>query len=335
MTGTDPLQVAYIGCTGSGLDICKYLHDTTVSVSEIVTLTPEMGERYDVAGYHPFIPFAEREDIDVYVPETYAMSDERDVDHFRTLDADVLLVHGWQRLVPGAILETFTHGAFGLHGSAFGLPKGRGRSPMNWSLIDDLNRFLLSVMHLDEGADSGDLVATTKYDINEYDDIRTLYYKLVVAGQRLFESCLTDLVADDLACQDQCGEATYYPKRNPEDGAIHWEDPTAVIHRLIRAVARPYPGAFTERGNERIHIWEAQPFSDDFVFDADPGEILQVFTATGDFVVKTSDGSLLVREWEADSWDPERGERLESLSNDSIGSPNRVDRPEHEDSLSG
>lgn len=335
MTALDTLDVVYIGCTESGFDICSRIHRNVVPVSEIVTLTPELGDRYGVAGYYPFAQFAEREGIDTYVPEEYAMGDERDVDHFRTLDADVLLVHGWQRLIPGEILETFTYGAFGLHGSTFGLPKGRGRSPMNWSLIEGLNRFLLSVIHLDEGVDSGAVVATTKYDINAYDDIRTLYYKLTVAGERLFESCLTDLVDDDLTYEEQDGEPTYYPKRTPEDGAIHWEDPTEVIHGLVRAVTRPYPGAFTRHEDERIYVWEAHPFSDDFVFDADPGEVVWVFAATDDFVVKTADGSLLVREWDADSWTPKRGDVLESLPNDSIGSPNRVDRPEHEDSLSG
>jgi len=86
---------------------------------------------------------------------------------------------------------------------------------------------------------------------------------------------------------------------------------------------------------EQIDVWEAIPFSDDFLFDAPPGTVVQVFETTGDFVVKTADGTLLVQEWDARSWMPERGQRLDSLQNDSIGSPVRVDSADHEDSLSG
>jgi UDP-4-amino-4-deoxy-L-arabinose formyltransferase/UDP-glucuronic acid dehydrogenase (UDP-4-keto-hexauronic acid decarboxylating) len=262
------------------------------------------------------------------------MDTEGDVAHFRELDGELLVVHGWQRLIPGKILHTFTHGALGAHGSAFGLPKGRGRSPMNWSLIEGLDRFLLSLITLDEGADSGNVVTTKKYDITDHDTISTLYYKLVVALEAMLVNSIPRIINGNIKFEDQSGEPTYYPKRAPEDGGIHWEDPTETIYNLIRAVTRPYPGAFTQCNGKRIFVWEAIPFSDDFVFEAEPGTIIQVFTTSGEFVVKTVDGTLLVRDWEADEWIPNEGMVLKSMSNESIGSPNRVDRKEHETALS-
>jgi UDP-4-amino-4-deoxy-L-arabinose formyltransferase/UDP-glucuronic acid dehydrogenase (UDP-4-keto-hexauronic acid decarboxylating) len=324
----------YAGCTESGFDVFRYLHENVVPIAEVLTLTPEQAQEHDVAGYYSFQSYAEANDIDVYTPVTYLMGDERDLNHFRSRNTELLLLHGWQRLIPGEVLDTFAHGAFGLHGSAYGLPKGRGRSPMNWSLIQDLDRFLLSVMQLDEGADSGNVVETMKFDINPHDDIRTLYYKLVLAGQELFEHCIDEIEAGTLSTIPQEEEPTYYPKRIPEDGAISWADPTETIYDLIRAVTRPYPGAFTEYDSERIFIWKGQPFSDDFVFDEPPGTIVQVFAGTDDFVIATPDGSLLVTEWEASNWEPESGMELTSLPNESIDSPRRIDRPEHEYSLS-
>jgi len=103
-----------------------------------------------------------------------------------------MIVHGWQRLIPGNVLANFERGAVGLHGSAFGLPAGRGRSPMNWSLIEDLDRFLLSALHLDEGADSGGLIATKKFDITDRDTIRTMYYSSSSATQELFDDILVE-----------------------------------------------------------------------------------------------------------------------------------------------
>lgn len=327
-------RVVYAGCTDAGFDLFRYVHEELVAVDEIVSLTPEQGDRYDIGSYYDYSEYADEHDVPIYYPETYSM-DERDTDHFTTLDADVLLVHGWQRLIPGDVLETFTHGALGLHGSAFGLPKGRGRSPMNWSLIEGLDRFLLSVMHLDEGADSGDVVATRKFDINEHDTIQSLYHKLVMTGQQLFDDCLADVVAGTAEFDVQTAEPTYYPKRSPEDGAIHWADPTETIYNLVRAVSRPYPGAFTEYEGTRIMVWDAQPFSTDLLLEDPPGTVVKVFEPSDQFVVKTSDGTLLVTDWEADGWAPERGMELESLPNESIDSPNRVDRQEHENSLTG
>lgn len=327
-------RVVFASCTDAGYDLFRYVHEELVAVEQLVSLTPEQGERYGVGSYYDHSEYATDHDVPVYYPETYGM-DDRDVDHFVDLDADLLLVHGWQRLIPGPVLETFTRGALGLHGSAFGLPKGRGRSPMNWSLIEGLDRFLLSVMHLDEGADSGDVVATRKFDINRHDTIQSLYHKLVMVSQQLFDETLEDVLAGTVEFDPQTAEPTYYPKRNPEDGAIHWEDPTETIYNLVRAVARPYPGAFTEHEGTRITVWDAQPFSADLLLEDPPGTVVQVFEPSEQFVVKTSDGTLLVTDWKADGWEPERGMALESLPNDSIDSPNRVDRREHEHSLSG
>lgn len=326
--------VVYVGCVESGFDIFRHVHEHVQEISEVVTLTPEQAKDCGVSGYYQFSTYASQQGIDVYTPDEYGMDTKTDVSHFESLDPDVMIVHGWQRLIPSEILDVLSKGAFGLHGSAFGLPKGRGRSPMNWSLIEGLRRFLLSVMRLDEGADSGDVVATKKFDINEHDDIRSLYYKLVLAGQDMFEKVIPEAIDGTLDYTSQTAEPTYYPKRSPEDGGINWRDPTEVIHNLIRAVSHPYPGAFTEHDGERIYVWDSQPFSADFAFDEDPGTVLQTFTPANDFVVKTADGTLLVTDWESESWEPEAGDTLNSVPNPSIGSPNRIDRPDGKSSLS-
>lgn len=315
--------LVYASCTESGFEVLRRLHDKGFEISVIVSLTPSQAEANHVSGYFDFEEFAKQNDIPIYYPEEYSMSTDRDLDHFESLSADLMIVNGWQRLVPGAILETFPYGALGVHGSAYGLPKGRGRSPLNWSLIEDLDRFLLSVIRLDSGVDSGDLVDTKKFEINDHDNIRTLYYKTAIATQRILTEHLPEILSGEYEFQSQSGEPTYYPKRNPDDGGIHWQSRTADIHNLVRAVTRPYPGAFTCYEEERIYVWEAQPFSYDYQFDAEPGEIVQVFELTGDFVVKGADGTLLITDWGAESWQPKRGQVL-----DSVGTYDRVDEEE-------
>lgn len=317
-------DIVYASCTEGGYEVVRNLVREGVEIAELVTLTEEQAATHDVAGYQSFDALADEHDAPVYHPETYSMT-EADTDHFESLDADLLIVNGWQRLIPEPVLETFTRGALGVHGSAYGLPKGRGRSPMNWSIIEDRDRFLLSVIRLDAGVDSGDIVDIVKYDITEFDTIRTLYYKLSIATSEMLVDSLEPILDGTFEYTEQEGEPTYYPKRTPEDGAINWQNGTREIYDLVRAVAAPYPGAFTEHEGARIMIWEAIPFSDDFVFDEAPGTVVQSFVTTGDFVVKTADGTLLITDWEAGSWTPTEGDQLTSL-----GERTRVDAPEAE-----
>lgn len=321
-------DIVYLGCTETGETVLRTLLERDVPVSEVVTIGPERAERAAVSGYRDLGELAHEHDLSTYYPETYALDSDADQDHFRELSADLMIVNGWQRLVPTPVLETLERDALGIHGSAFGLPKGRGRSPLNWSLVEGLDRFLLSVIRLAPDADAGGVAATRKFDITEHDDIRTLYYKTAMATEEMLLDVVGPLLRGEFEFEEQSGEPTYYPKRNPEDGAVNWGDTTTDIYNLVRAVARPYPGAFTEYEGRRIEIWEAIPFSSDCATETPHGEVVRVFEATGDFVVSTADGTLLVTDWDADGWVPESGMEFTSL-----GDHGRVDRPKHRENL--
>lgn len=318
-------DIVYVGTTEGGYEVLRNLLKSGVPVSELITLTPEQGAQYDVAGFQKYDDLVKEYDIPVYTPSNYKMTSESTYEHLRRLSPDLFIVNGWQRLLPEEILETSTRGALGVHGSAMGLPKGRGRSPMNWSLIEDLDRFLLSVIKLDEGVDSGKIVDTEKFDITEFDTIRTMYYKLAITTTNILVQSLGPILRGEFEFTEQAGEPTYYPKRNPDDGKIHWGESTSNIYNLIRAVSNPYPGAFSQYNDEYIHIWNAIPFSTDLALDASPGEIIQLFKTTDEFVIRTVDGTLLIREWTAEEWTPSEGQILESL-----GQHTRADEDNHD-----
>lgn len=313
MTAGRRHDIVYMSCTEGGYEVLSNLLEAGVEVTEIVSLTPEQGDEYGVSGYYSFEELTDDSGIPIWYPEAYSLDEEADHEHFRRLDPDLLIVNGWQRLVPTEILDIPSSGGLGVHGSASGLPRGRGRSPMNWSLLEDLDRFLLSVIRLDEGVDSGHIVGTRKYDVTDHDTIRTMYYKLVMATTDILLGTLGPILEGSFNYEAQEGKPTYYPKRRPEDGTIHWQDSTRDVYNLIRATTRPYPGAVTKFEGTPVQIWEAIPFSTDFGLDADEGEILQVFQTTGEFVVRTADGSLLVRDWEGEGFDPTAGIRFESI----------------------
>ena len=117
---------------------------------------------------------------------------------------------------------------------------------------------------------------------------------------RLLKQHLPTLLSgkEKLTPQPTNVEPTYYPKRTPQDGIIDWNKSTEEIYNLIRAVTHPFPGAFSFLSKSKVYIWQAQPFDTKILYpDKLNGEIVEVFH-NNKFVVKTSDSSLLVTEFE-------------------------------------
>lgn len=254
-------RIVMCGCAEVGANLIAPLIDAGVKFSHFVVLTPEQGARYHVSGYADLREIAEQHGIPVYVPKSYALTDSEDVAFFQKNKFDLLVQGGWQRLFPSAVLETLSIGAVGVHGSADFLPKGRGRSPLSWSLIEGRRRFLLHLFLIKAGVDDGDVFAIEDFDITPFDDIETLYLKVSLSTRRLLLRHLADLLANQVEFRPQIGEPSYYPKRSPEDGRIDWEKMDVhQVYDFIRAQTRPYPGAFGAVNGRAIRIWKARPF---------------------------------------------------------------------------
>jgi methionyl-tRNA formyltransferase len=257
-----------------------------------------MSEKFQISGYKSFEPLAKQYNIPIRYVKKYSLKEESDLRFFKENKFDLLIQGGWQRIIPEEILNTLRVGAIGVHGSADYLPKGRGRSPINWSLIEDKERFILHYFLMKPGADDGDIFHREIFDINKWDDCRTLYYKSSLITKNVIEKWIPKLLAGDFHVTSQEGEPSYYPKRTPEDGLINWNDSIKQIYNLIRGITYPYPGAFSSLNGEKIIIWRAQPFSlfldsEDYKY----GEVIEVFE-NEDFLVKCGSGLLLVRDYE-------------------------------------
>jgi methionyl-tRNA formyltransferase len=197
------------------------------------------------------------------------------------------------------VLESLPYGSYGMHGSSEPLPKGRGRSPLNWSLIEDKRRFLTHLIRHDPGVDTGNIIAVQEFDINEYDTAETLHYKNQISAKRLLLDNLPKILSENYKGDPQFGDpGAKYPKRTAEDGLINWNNNTKDIYNLVRAVTDPFPGAFSYLENKKVMIWQAQPFDTKIIYqDSSPGEIVDIFYS-GDFVVKTKSDSLLIMDYE-------------------------------------
>lgn len=293
--------LAVFGSKTTTIELLSFLRTRGTPPSLLVTLTPELGARQQVAGYADLRSIADADGIETYHPVTYALSDEADRAFLRDSGIRVAIVLGWQRLIPAPVLDAMEVGAFGMHGSSEPLPRGRGRSPLNWSILEGRTTFRTNLFRYDPGVDSGDIVGTVVFDINAWDDGDSLHLKNTLAMLQLLDEHLDDLCAGRLDLTPQLAdvEPTYYEKRTAEDGRVRWlEMTTTRLHDHVRAQTRPFPGAFShyEGHPDPVHLWRAVPFDSRLAFPVSaPGRVCAVFD-DGTFLVRTWDGTVRVLE---------------------------------------
>jgi UDP-4-amino-4-deoxy-L-arabinose formyltransferase/UDP-glucuronic acid dehydrogenase (UDP-4-keto-hexauronic acid decarboxylating) len=179
------------------------------------------------------------------------------LDKIRELRPDVLFSFYYRKLLSEQLLAIPRAGAFNLHGSL--LPKYRGRAPANWAILNGETETGVTLHHMTARADAGDIVSQRRVAIAPTDDARALNVKLAAAAGPLLDECLPLIRAGKTPRipQDE-SEATYFGGRSAEDGAIDWQKSAAQVRNLVRAVAKPYPGAFTYARSTKLLIWRAE-----------------------------------------------------------------------------
>jgi len=204
------------------------------------------------------------------------------------LAPDVIFSFYYRHMLSEDILNLPVSGAYNLHGSL--LPAYRGRTPVNWAIINGEKQTGVTLHHMIGKADAGDIVGQKAVEIEFQDTARTLYDKLCGAAKEMLAEVLP-LIREGRAPRipQDLTKGSYYSGRRPEDGRIDWSWPAVRIYNLIRAVTEPYPGAFGFLpGVGKILIWWALP-EEGRRNDHTPG---QIEVGKRDVFVRTGDGRL-------------------------------------------
>lgn len=296
------LRIGVFGCKTTSAFLASHLHRQH-GLDAVITIAPDSARKADVADYCDLRPLCAVSGIPVHEAARYSLKCETDVQAIAAMRLDVGFVIGWQRLVPADVLRCFPIGVFGMHGSTDDLPIGRGRSPMNWALLERRQFFHTNLFRYDPGVDSGDILDTFTFSIQAADTAETMHYKNLLAMKLLIDRNLPQFGKGPLQLRRQRDtEPTYYPKRDPDDSLIDWRQDIFQIEAHARAVARPFNGAFTFLGDHRMTIWRCAIFETDLVdygYRTRPaGEILEVFPSAK-FLVRCRGGLLLVHEYES------------------------------------
>ena len=243
-------RVIFVGTVHEAVPALGVLIDSGVEITEVVTLPAERAA--STSGFVDLEPLARAHGIEVRRCADINSADA--VRHVRELRPDLMVVTGWTRLLSAELLSVPPRGVVGFHASL--LPRYRGRAPVNWAILRGEARTGNTMMYLDAGTDTGDIIDQQAVPIGPDDTCATVYAKVGEAGADMLGRHLRTLL-DGTAPRRPQGPADGppLPKRTPGMGITDWNRPARAVHDWIRALTWPYPGAFGFLAGRKIMLW--------------------------------------------------------------------------------
>ena len=199
-------------------------------------------------------------DIAVEQPVTFKKSSAEGLaarQTLRTYQPDVMIVAAYGLILPIGVLETPTHGCLNIHASL--LPRWRGAAPIHRALLAGDNETGITIMQMDKGLDTGDMLYKVSESIASDDTAASLHDKMAALGATAISTVLKDLTAYQAqAIAQNDSQANYAEKLVKTEGEVDWSQPAAAIERQIRGLT-PWPGAYTFLAGQRVKMLASLP----------------------------------------------------------------------------
>lgn len=264
----------------------------------LVTLSEEARTKVSIAsGAGDLADWCRAQGIEVHACRGYRLISETDRAFFANSRFGIGVCTDWQHLLPEHVLDAFSPGVFGFHGSLMPFPNGRGRSPFNWSIRLGGRSIFHNCFKYTPGADDGLVFNTTEIPIGPDEHVADLQFKALMDSRITIRRLLRAYREGPITLTQQpTGASVWLPKLTPEDSRLQFAaQDLDVILNLIRASSRPFAGAFAEtETGEQVRIWRAKRYDGPLDPDwrgASPGEVL--VTALGGALVACRDGLLM------------------------------------------
>ena len=163
----------------------------------------------------------------------------------QSMAPDYIFSFYYRHMIPADILACAKISALNMHGSL--LPKYRGRAPVNWAILHGEKSTGATLHVMEEKPDAGGIVGQVEVSIGPEENATEVFAKVSQAAVDVMQIVLPELMQGKVAQRpNELHNGSYFGGRKPADGEIHWEQSAEQLHNLVRAVAPPYPGAFTE-----------------------------------------------------------------------------------------
>ena len=248
------MKTILIGAVTTTRRVLETMIEVDFPISYVFSLDDAVSE--NVSDYDPIFKTAEK--YNVPYKKFKKINDEENVKIIKEIEPDYIFVIGLSQLVKDEIINAAKKGVIGFHPAP--LPKYRGRATNVWQQLLGVKESAVSVFFIDDGIDSGDILAQEPYYIGDDDYCQDVLDKIDEAAIVAMRKVLIGLRDNTLVPVKQNDEeASYTLKRSPEDGLIDWNQSIKDIHLFIRAISKPYPGAFAMYdGKSKIVIYRAE-----------------------------------------------------------------------------
>ncbi len=283
------MKIVFMGTPDYAVGALEALIQAGYEITAAVTQPDKAKGRSGSLQYPPVKECALKYGIPVFQPERVKRPEA--VETLRGYEADVFIVAAFGQILSQEILDMPKLGCLNIHASL--LPKYRGSSPIQHAIIDGEERTGITIMQMDAGIDTGDILYQRELSIHRRDTSQSLYDKLTVLGGQTIVEALKLLEQGSLMPRKQREEDGCYVKMiTKEMGRIDFSRDALSIERLVRGM-NPWPSAYTFFRGKQMKIWEAAALD-----EAASGLAAGTVAAVGkeDFTVATGQGLLQIRE---------------------------------------
>ena len=233
------VQAVVFGYHDVGVRCLRVLLDAGVAVPLVVTHRDAPDERI---WFGSVARLAQSRGIETLLSEDMNHLRER----IRVISPEFMFSFYYRRMLPPEVLALARKGAFNMHGSL--LPKYRGRAPVNWAILKGESETGATLHEMVAKPDAGRIVDQERVPIGPDETAAEVFAKVSDAAETVLKRSLPHLLAGTASLKKQdLSKGSYFGARRPEDGRIDWSKSALEIHNLVRAVAPPYPGAFTDK----------------------------------------------------------------------------------------
>ncbi len=254
---------------------------------DVVRVVKHRDSQTETIWFDSVAELAARHDIRVITPDD--PNDPTVVAELAELQPDFLFSFYYRLMLKAPLLALPKRGAWNMHGSL--LPRYRGRVPVNWAIIHGERETGATLHRMVEKPDAGGIVAQQTVPILPDDTALDVFNKVTLAAEMALDRVLPDLLAGRAPAHPQnLAAGSYFGGRNAEDGRIDWTQPASTVHNLIRAVAPPYPGAFSDTAKGRLRVLRSlHPGAETGPYAGQP----HMFCRDGRLFAECGDGRLL------------------------------------------
>jgi methionyl-tRNA formyltransferase len=238
--------------------------------------------------YDEIKELAETNDIKFYY--NLKVNDENFIKDIKKIDIDWFFVAGFSQIFKKDLLNVPKKGSINLHAGP--LPRYRGSSPLNWAIINGEIETGVSIIKMDEGIDTGQIIAQKNFPIDIKDTIQDVHKKAIKAFVALIPKVLKKIQTQTSFETQDDSKAAYFGLRKPEDGIVDFKTLKALqVYNKIRALTHPYPGAFSYLNKKKIFMWSSELLNEDIT--GTPGEVHS--TNNKGAIVICKDKALLIK----------------------------------------